>query len=468
MKSKHPEKGQVLIVIAITALALFAFTALAIDGSIVFSDRRHSQNASDTAVLAAALAKVQKESKGMNVDWHQVGKDRAKDNGYDDTHPETVVQLAQCDTPISIDGNTYHCQGLDPSEDAKQYIHIVIKSVVHLSLAQLLGWDTIVNYTDAVSRATIPEPTNWYDGYGIAALREGCWSGKDKPFSINGSSTSAVQGAGVLVNAVCPGDDSFIVNGGKTTLSTTTGVCAPGTDSLGKQANQVNPGLNPGCSTVDPENYQMPAEPQCRNSNGSIRYGTITEGPKDVWTAIPGTYSSTFPDIKGGQGTVLVTKGVYCLENGIKINAQMTFTTDLDNNGHEPASEGALFYLSGGDVSINGGASIDIHAISQTTSSTFSPYWINLLLYVPESNSCNPGGITLSGNSGSTFTGTILASKCTVELAGSTKGAGGTITLDSQIIADTVKITGNSEIVIVYNESNNATTIDNPGIALID
>ena len=57
MKPKSQERGQALILIAFAAIGLFAFTALAIDGSRVFSDRRHAQNAADTAALAAALAK---------------------------------------------------------------------------------------------------------------------------------------------------------------------------------------------------------------------------------------------------------------------------------------------------------------------------------------------------------------------------------------------------------------------------
>lgn len=207
----------------------------------------------------------------------------------------------------------------------------------------------------------------------------------------------------------------------------------------------------------------MPAEPECKNADGSTRYGKFTEGPSGVWTAIPGTYNGSFPGVHG-QATVLITKGVYCLNDGIKINAGLTFTTDLDNNGHEPASEGALFYIPSGDITINGGANINMHAISQTTSATFSPYWLNMLIYIPETNEAN---VSLSGNSGSTFTGTILATGSDVELAGTAKGAGGTMTLDSQIISSTVKISGTSDIVIVYNESNNAVTIENPGVALI-
>src|SRR5688572_29709495 len=59
MKKKSiTERGQALILVALAAIGLFAVTALAIDGSARFSDRRHAQNAVDTAAMAAALAKV--------------------------------------------------------------------------------------------------------------------------------------------------------------------------------------------------------------------------------------------------------------------------------------------------------------------------------------------------------------------------------------------------------------------------
>jgi len=54
MKRKLPEKGQALILVALAAIGLFAFAALAIDGSRMFSDKRHAQNAADTAALAGA------------------------------------------------------------------------------------------------------------------------------------------------------------------------------------------------------------------------------------------------------------------------------------------------------------------------------------------------------------------------------------------------------------------------------
>ena len=59
------ERGQALILITFAAIALFGITGLAIDGSNKFSDRRHAQNAADSAALAAALVKTNGLTAGM-------------------------------------------------------------------------------------------------------------------------------------------------------------------------------------------------------------------------------------------------------------------------------------------------------------------------------------------------------------------------------------------------------------------
>ncbi len=449
------EQGQALVVIAIAAVALFAFAALAIDGSIVFSDRRHSQNASDTAVLAAALAKVQNESKGMTVDWHQVGLDRAKENSYDDADPVTEVQVTSCTQDIVFStGVVRKCDGLPTGADPTQYIHVGIKSVVNLSLAQVLGWKTITNYTDAVSRATTPEIDQWFDGYAIASLHEGCKSpGDGEPFQLGGNADVVINNSGVLVNASCPTDDSMVQTGTSSTMVTAdSGTCVVGTaeDTVG-----IDPPPTEGCNGIDSSTYQLPPEPSCQNE------GSLTDNDNDgVWVATPGYYNSTFPDAQGGQATIKVTKGIYCLNDGLNVNGGWSITTDLDGDGHDAATEGALFFVAGGDITFNGGADVTLHAISSTTSSTFSPYWINLLIYVPPSNEAE---IKISGNSGSSYTGTILATKSHVELLGN----GGTVGMNSQIIADTVGISGSTTFEITYNPDDQAPTITNPGISLV-
>src|SRR6186997_1064240 len=101
MKKKSQERGQALILIAFAAIGLFAFTALAIDGSRVFSDRRHAQNAADTAALAAALTKVR------GGDYVLAAEKRAETNGYV-TDADSSVDVHLC----SDVGLNPTCEGL--------------------------------------------------------------------------------------------------------------------------------------------------------------------------------------------------------------------------------------------------------------------------------------------------------------------------------------------------------------------
>src|SRR5215216_1445961 len=101
MKLKSQERGQALVIIALAVVGLFGFSALAIDGSRVFSDRRNAQNAADTAALSAALAKIRHE------DYMQAAKDRAADNGYA-IDANSSVEVAFCSTLSGPDA----CQGI--------------------------------------------------------------------------------------------------------------------------------------------------------------------------------------------------------------------------------------------------------------------------------------------------------------------------------------------------------------------
>ena len=49
---KESEKGQAIVYLVIGLVVFLGFVALAIDGGMALSDRRHSQNAADAASLA--------------------------------------------------------------------------------------------------------------------------------------------------------------------------------------------------------------------------------------------------------------------------------------------------------------------------------------------------------------------------------------------------------------------------------
>ncbi len=56
IERKRGEEGQVIVFLALVLVGLMGFAALALDGGMLFSDRRHAQNAADSASLAGASA----------------------------------------------------------------------------------------------------------------------------------------------------------------------------------------------------------------------------------------------------------------------------------------------------------------------------------------------------------------------------------------------------------------------------
>jgi hypothetical protein len=429
---KASEKGQALILITLAAIGLFAFAALAIDGSAIFSDRRHAQNAADTAALDAALAKVR------HGNWETEGLQRALSNGYDNngTTNDVLVYNPPVDGPY---------QGND------QYIQVKIRSDVDLSFTRVIGRQKATNHVQAVARASVPEVTTWFDGHALVSVMEGCRSAGDPhdPFVVGGNGTTVINNSGIFVNSTC--DPAFEDNGNSNLVTTSRGVCVVGGVEPG--VNGVNPPPSENCgSQIDPDRYQL-INPGCEQA-GSI---TGSAGNYEAW---PGyfnrTGNQTFPD-QSPSGTLKLHKGIYCLENGLSLNGNWDITTDLNGNGlHDSDSEGVLFFIPDGDVTFNGGSNLDVHAISSTVDN-FPERFLNYLIYIPPSNEAD---VTITGNSGSTFTGTILAPASHITLDGS----GNTISLDTQIIGYNTTITGSGYIDITYNQGNNAVTVTHPGI----
>ena len=137
MNQKLNEKGQALIVIAIAGIVLFGFAALAIDGSMALSDRRHAQNAADTAALAGALA----YSRGNNIDT--AARSRATANSYDDG-PMSDVTV----TTRAIVAGSNGC----PGKVAGMEITVTIVSFIDTTFARVVGWNRLTNTVTATSR----------------------------------------------------------------------------------------------------------------------------------------------------------------------------------------------------------------------------------------------------------------------------------------------------------------------------
>jgi hypothetical protein len=487
IKNSRAQRGQALVIIAVGMVALIALTALAIDGGNGYSDRRHAQNAADTSVMATGLAKIRNPVDCQSPSdpilcsvAETAGLARAADNGYIDNGSSTVVEVFQCsDSDASCnlpspepftDGNgngvwdsgeTYIEQyGNDEYDrwDPKQYVQVRITSVVPTYLARVVGITEMTNSVEAIARADPPTPLPLYDGRALVATMPGCTGWPHDPFTLSGSSATLLTGAGgVFVNSDC--DDAFTTNGG-TTIDSVSGICVVGGADL-SELSVVNPEPDEDCGEqVPPDYYQPPQVTLLTSCPAAGQYYDLGGGN---YLASPGRYAAPFPAIPNG-GNLKLQKGIYCLDDNLTMNSSGSISTDLDGNGifdgSDGAQEGVMFWVHDtGDVTFNGTAAVQIGAMNGED----VPIGIRgYLIYLPESNDST---VNITGSSGSSFVGIILAPSSHVILSGGST-SGDHVELETQIIGYSIEVTGGGTLDVEYNQGAWNTTWTNPLLAL--
>ena len=350
--------------------------------------------------MAAALSKVRQGP------WETDGLARAASNGYDNDGTTNEVYVYNPPVDGAYAGNI-------------QYIQVKITSRVDTMFARVIGFSQLTNRVEAVTRAIPSAITPLFDGNAVVGLApHDC-----KAVQYNGNASTTVTGGGIFVNSNCKnsGAGAFFNNSSAAQL---TAPCLSVVGSITYNRDAINIPTSCFGSDADPypyppENYYYP-DVVCP-PGGSQTGNTLSEG----------TYSGQFPP----SGVEVLDGGVYCVNGDFRMNAGDTLT-----------GNGVFIVMQSGDVTFNGGATIVLSAIPGPMDPDTNPYG-GLLLYMPLSNS---GTITINGNSGSAFTGTIYAPAADVSISGT--GSGG---LHGQIIGYTVDLTGTSDTSIVYNNSEN-------------
>ena len=141
------------------------------------------------------------------------------------------------------------------------------------------------------------------------------------------------------------------------------------------------------------------------------------------------------------KGVTTLKSGIYCINGDVRVNG-----------GETLEGTGVLLVVDNGSVHFNGNATIDLGAPGG------GPFQ-GLLLYLPMTND---GDIVLNGNADSSFRGTILAPASLIRLAGNESSYG----FHSQIIGFTIELTGDSNILIKYLDSQNYDAVISPSVEI--
>ncbi len=363
------ERGQALILIVFAAVALFAFTALAIDGSMIFSDRRHAQNAADTSALAAALSKIR------NPDWDAAvatAKARATSNGYNDNKTTNVVEVYLCN-----DANAT-CTALPSGADPKQYIQVKITSHVKTTFARVIGRTFVTNTVNAVAHVVPGYKKSLFSGQALVSLAlHDC-----KAFEYTGGGTTHVTGSGIFVNSDCTGVNPAALNSN----SAGSGLDVPCYNVVGTVNNAGTLTTSGPCSNSKQDQSQQLTNPLATFPTPNVPCDP-TKTPVGNTSSVlnPGYYTgSNFPPYNGTQ---TMNPGIYCINvsNGFNLSGQT-----------EVHGSGVLIYMIDGGVNWNSNSNLS------ASTNPNNPYQGLLLAIAP--NNCN--SINIQGNGTSTFTGT--------------------------------------------------------------
>jgi hypothetical protein len=463
MKRKMTESGQALILIVFAAVGLFGFAALAIDGSRVFSDRRHAQNAADTAVLAAALAKIREpgDDAAKFAAAASAAALRAASNGFDAAN--SIVEVHQCNE-LNLDPA---CEGIPSGADLTQYIQVVIRFSTPNTFARIIGRDQVPTVVTAVARAVIGGNTPAGKSAAISAMSPH----DEKAVWGNGNFSLNIHNSGIFDNS--DHGCAFVTSGASGTYNIDPAYdfevvgqyCASGGHNVVLSEPPLT-GLT-GSQLPYPPAINIPPPTISCPGNGTVIWDPVNIG----WRISPGTH--VYQDLPGGN--VIFASGDHCFPAGFKLSGN-TPTITVENNSQFLISGGEFQVTSNGNfncsnllVHINGGTGMRLNGngVNNCTGVTFyastgsvtwngnssntysapdSGTYKGLLVYLPYGNSSQ---LTVSGNASSEFTGSIIAVSSPVELRGNNQ----TLALSTQIIGYTVQMSGNGTFEIDYDPS---------------
>ena len=476
---KKSEKGQALVLIALAAVGLFGFAALSIDGGMVFSDRRHAQNAADTAALAAALARVRAAS---NPDGAAVlaGQARAITNGYGDPNdPDSIVEVNICDETGII------CEGLPAGADPNDYVRVKITSTVRLTFARIVGRQTLTNILTAVAKAEVGGLAPLFDGSALVALAP---TGSDT-VSGQGNVWLTINNSGVFDNST---SNCAMSEVGNITYWVETAYNVVGTHCPASNPNSSYTGpVQQGAQQVEyPPDIDIPTPSITCSGNAPAPTQDATPGH---YTIHPGNYPSGLT-INGGTYK-FAGNGKFCFHGNVNVNgnakvianyadilltsgsftfnANSTFTcsyvlvhidggSGMHFNGNASnVCDGVTFFAETGSVTWNGNVSNTFKAPYESPTHPLGSYpeYQNVLIYMPYGNT---SPLTINGNAGNQLTGSIIAVSSDVTISGNS----GTTGLNSSITGYTITLAGNSNTTINYIPEDQYQQVDPSSLGL--
>jgi hypothetical protein len=461
LNSHHNESGQILLILTVGIVALLGMVALAVDGGMIYADRRIDQNAADASSFAGAGAAAL-ELDNSNYDTNKFDctgaflttKAPNPSHGLYDTiiaaRNSALLQASSNNFAITYPLENQH--GLDimcVSSGKANYLEIrtVISSTVQTAFAHLFYKGEVRNTVEAVARVNVAAGIG--GGGVLTHLNTDCsnplvfgMTNDKKPAYIDGaSSNGCIFRKGSQNTVFSPVED-------------------PNQRIPIYYANNCVNFDDPGCPadgewTADFEKFDEPVEKYYLEELITGQENMTRVKVKEFWNDIcgttyiskknfkpgevmsPGRYETVAIQSGSGSNPVVMQSGLYCVESNFSVN------WDLQSHG-----DGVTIIFIEDPTNTNKQGNITIQAgvkVILTPRRTGDPRFNNLLMYFQKYNTSTN---RLAGNSDTYFEGTIWAPDGSVKFS----GTGNETSSDVQIIADQIEIMGAQTLNLKYDK----------------
>lgn len=452
MRKKEKESGQIVVILALAIVAIIGITALAIDGSMIYNERRQDQNTADSAALAGAAAAAMYfedidpgielcgETEGAEATELIVAAVRASvavDGiaAADMPKLNNIGELEAADQGFIVTCPTYGGFGVE-------YLDILVKVSTEMptTFARVLSQDTLK--TSVLAESVVYPRQPFAYGNGLVSLGLTC-STKAGGIEFGGNSITEITGGGIFSNSCLKAASSSTkvsVSGGADIQYWHDDVCfqcdtadmspdpIPATTRL--REDMIDP---PFCPTQDEDNTFSG-----RYFNGSIDPGWYPDGistksDSDILTLNPGLYC-IMGDMENNSKSKFNAVGVtlYFLDDDPNTDTNISVTFNQNEAG-------VVRLSSCPDPKC--GADPNFYSVQ------------GLLMFL------DPGidaTVKINGGSNNYFTGTIFGPKANFTLNGNTATDTGDLEDDpyefnTQIVGQWIEVTGRAELTMDLN-----------------
>ncbi|MBN1373666.1 MAG: hypothetical protein JW987_17135 [Anaerolineaceae bacterium] len=432
---RKSESGQVVVFLVVVLVALLGFSALAIDGGMIYADRRLVQTAADAAAMAGVGVAAEKmDDLGVNSGNFVCSSSKVT-TSMSAAEVQAISRALANDFSIDADISdnmgvevTCHIEDKGPWIDKYLDVKVILNMDTRTTFAHIfMGTGSVTNTVEAVARVRPRSPLAF--GNAIVSTGTGCDSGNGG-IVYNGGGTDfvSVTGGGIYSSSC------MVMNGGV---------------DLSTHCDEV---LFPGC-TDEPGIYYGTTYDQQGTS------GSIVPGPQFTDVDLP-PMNVPVPDCSdpkaiqhnsqiklAGNDSMTLAPGLHCIYDGIMANTGTLIGDDV------------TLYIIGGDVDINGNVEVHLSApngddVDNDGDGTVDeasedlPAIRGILMYVAPTG----GSITINGTNTSYYVGTIYAPTSEIVVGGN---ASALKTVSTQLIGQQVTLNGGVTVDIRFVEEDN-------------